>query len=151
MSRKNISLKQSYVNYFNDMYKKGLQKHNTINKRNNFSMKSFDELKNDNYQESNFHNSFITNKKTIQQNMRNNEFNQNPDAQRKINVKKSTNKKTLNFLNRNKLNAEIMNNKAKKNFLKDTRLVMNEIDQSYDNFHKQFEDEKTKQNDKLVQ
>ena len=151
MSKKNISLKQSYANHFNDMYKKGLHKHNIINSNNNFSIKSIDELKNENYQEINFQNSFITNKKSIQHNMRDNEFNQNPEAQTKINITKSSNKKTLNFLNRNKLNVEIMNNKAKKLFLKDNRLVMNEVDQSYNNFHKQFEDERTKQNDKLVQ
>lgn len=151
MSSKNISLKQSYVNYFNDMYKQGLYKHNTINNNNNFSIKSIDELKNVNYQESNFQNSFTTNKKIIQHNMRNDGFYQKPDAQQKINIQKNSKKKTLNFLNRNQLNAEIMNKKANKIFLKDNRLVMNEIDQNYNNFYKQFENEKTKQNDKLVQ
>ena len=147
MSKKNISLKESYVNNYKNIYKNGLQKHNNINKQNSFTVKTVNQLKND-YDSNLYQNTFQHNKKVIQNNMRSNEHNKLPSEQKKIFIQKGYNKKTQNFLDRNNLNIEIFNNKHKK-LLKDNRLVMNEIDNSYKNFNKEF-DQKMKQNEKLI-
>ena len=80
MSKKNISLKESYVNNYKNIYKNGLQKHNNINKQNSFTVKTVNQLKND-YDSNLYQNTFQHNKKVIQNNMRSNEHNKLPSEQ----------------------------------------------------------------------
>ena len=146
--KKTISLQKSYLDYFNNVYKNGLNTHNNIDNKHSFNLKSLDESYKK-YPNNLFQNTYKDNKKAIQFNMRRNEDIRIPETQTKIHVQKSTNQKNHNFLNRHQLNSQIINNLSKKPFMKDNRLEMNEIDNSFNYYNEQF-DEKTKQNKKLI-